>query len=585
VVEVADADEVDPLIGQTLAERYRVVGVLGRGGMGAVYRAEHLALHKEMAVKLVHPELSRLDEVAKRFEREAEAAARLDHPNIINVTDFGRTADGQLFLVMELLSGPSLASILQPSDSPRQSVAAPRAAHITRQILRALGAAHAGGIVHRDLKPENIVLIERDGDLDFVKIIDFGIAKIRDAGGGQSLTQAGVVFGTPEYLSPEQALGEEADGRADLYAAGVMLYEMLAGRRPFESESRVQMMTMHLTRDADPLADPALDAVVRRAMAKKREDRFPDAASFLGALEAAAGLAPRLSMPAMAVAAPPPPDKPGPPTTRAWKALVDRTAKLGVPRPQLAVGAALGLVALLLLVLIWPRRHVDVAALLNNVDAMLTRGEIEPARAALQQIIAGHPKNGRAHYLLGNLEYADNQRDRAADDYATAVHLDSNLGQNSILRANLRALADRRASGAQAVATLDEIGAWALPELLSCAKSCKDPSLRRRAGEVVTRLGHAADLPEPVAQPAPVVERPSGGDDPHQDLLDELQKGRACKDRKRAAVALIATGESRYADPLEKARNRRGGFLGIQKANGCMFKEIDAFLASVGRKP
>src|SRR5581483_4145197 len=161
-----------------------------------------------------------------------------------------------------------------------------RSLHITRQILRALEKAHASGVVHRDLKPENIVLVERDGKPDVVKLLDFGIAKITHGEkSGEVLTQAGVVFGTPEYLSPEQAMGEEADGRADLYACGVMLYEMLAGKRPFEAESKVEVLSMHLTRDAAPLRDVArevpawLEEVVARAMAKKRDQRFPTAAA------------------------------------------------------------------------------------------------------------------------------------------------------------------------------------------------------------------------------------------------------------------------------------------------------------------
>src|SRR6476660_4420116 len=251
--------------------------------MGAVYRVEHVMLKKELALKFLHPELGRLDEVAKRFEREAEAAARLDHPNIITVTDSGRTSDGQLFLAMELLNGPSLAEVIRPDHVHGRLLGVERTLHIMRQVLRALEHAHAGGIVHRDLKPENIVLIERDGQPDVVKLLDFGIAKI-SAGEStrETLTQAGVVFGTPEYLSPEQAMGEEADGRADLYAAGIMLFEMLTGHRPFEAQSKVEVLSMHLTRDAPAMHEVApgahiptnLENVVARAMAKKREERF-----------------------------------------------------------------------------------------------------------------------------------------------------------------------------------------------------------------------------------------------------------------------------------------------------------------------
>ena len=302
----------DPLAGSVVGERYRLIERIGEGGMGAVYRGEHTLMKKVVAVKLLHPELGRLDEVAKRFEREAQSASRLSHENIIQVTDFGRTPSGQLFLVMELLRGESLAELL----ARERALPPARAVAIARQILLALDHAHAQGVVHRDLKPANIMLVSRTSMMpvagtnplspnDRVKILDFGIAKMSDpasdadaatgATRATPLTEAGVVFGTPEYMSPEQATGESADGRADLYACGVILFEMLAGRRPFESESRVGLLAMHLTAAPPPLrrfapeAPAALEAVVLRALEKRREQRFATAAELLAALDAAAG--------------------------------------------------------------------------------------------------------------------------------------------------------------------------------------------------------------------------------------------------------------------------------------------------------
>ncbi|HEY1587365.1 MAG TPA: serine/threonine-protein kinase, partial [Polyangia bacterium] len=167
----------ESLVGRLIADRFRVLAPLGRGGMGAVYRVEHVMLKKELALKFLHAELGRLEEVARRFEREAEAAARLDHPNIVSVTDFGRTADGMLFLVMELLQGQSLTATIRPGGVGKP-LPVERALHIERQILRALEHAHGSGIVHRDLKPDNIMLVSRDGERDIVKLLDFGIAKI-----------------------------------------------------------------------------------------------------------------------------------------------------------------------------------------------------------------------------------------------------------------------------------------------------------------------------------------------------------------------------------------------------------------------
>ena len=283
------APVTDPLIGSVVGERYRIVSRLGVGGMGAVYRAEHTMMRRDLAIKVLLPELSGRDEFARRFEREAESASRLGHPNIINVTDFGRMPDGALFLAMEYLAGASLTSVISQGPVPR-----PRALGIIRQILRALDHAHAAGVIHRDLKPDNIMLIERDGHRDVVKILDFGIAKVtQPLSGQQALTQVGVIFGTPEYLSPEQALGEAVDGRADLYAAGVILYEMLVARRPFESEDKVRIISMHLAhapprmRDVNPTVDvpPPLEQAVLQALEKHREHRFASATAFLQALD------------------------------------------------------------------------------------------------------------------------------------------------------------------------------------------------------------------------------------------------------------------------------------------------------------
>jgi serine/threonine-protein kinase len=288
----APAGAADPLVGTTIGERYRVLGLLGRGGMGSVYRVLHMMMQKELALKVLHPELGRLEEVAKRFEREAQSASRLDHEHIIRVTDFGRDrgpAGDLLFLVMEILEGDSLKQAIQ-----RRGRLAPAAAvGIARQILEALEHAHAAGVVHRDLKPDNVMLVDRVGRADFVKILDFGIAKLTGPSGkAEALTQAGVVFGTPEYISPEQAMGQEADGRADLYAVGVMLYEMLVGSRPFVHDDMVQVLAMHLTqrprllRQAAPEAaiTPALERIVLKALEKKRDDRYATAAEMSRAL-------------------------------------------------------------------------------------------------------------------------------------------------------------------------------------------------------------------------------------------------------------------------------------------------------------
>ncbi|HUS66924.1 MAG TPA: protein kinase [Kofleriaceae bacterium] len=568
--------EPDPLIGGIIADRYRILAPLGRGGMGAVYRVEHLMMKKELALKLLHPELGRLEEVAKRFEREAEAAARLDHPNIIAVTDFGRTAEGMLFLVMELLEGPSLAHEIRPDGNQGRPLGTARAVHIMKQILRALEKAHQSGVVHRDLKPENIVLVERDGEEDIVKLLDFGIAKIT-SGPSESkevLTQAGVVFGTPEYLSPEQAMGEEADGRADLYAAGVMLYEMLTGRRPFEAESKVEVLSMHLTRDAEPMHKVApeadipieLERVVERAMAKKRQERFASAATFLEAIEGKIQpLGPAPSATARYLTEAP---------ARGWRWLVQRAREAGVPWPRAFVGGAAALALALVTLLVVARRAErprppapEIAADLRQAEALLARGELEGARAALQQLLSSHPASARVRYLFGNLDYADGERERALGDYREAIRLDKGYRNDPLLRANVRALLDRRAEGLSALQLLaDDVGAPALDDIVACAKGCRDDRVRAKAVEAAIKLGGTALIAKEG--------KPASDDD--EASLDKLQKGKSCRDRKAAALALIASGNPKYLEALKDARDRRGGFFGVQQINGCMLRELNA---------
>jgi serine/threonine-protein kinase len=276
------------LIGTTISDRYKIERLLGEGGMGAVYQAEHTLMRKRMAIKVLHPEMTRLPEVVARFEREAMAAAHIEHPNVVTATDFGKLDDGSFFLALEYVEGKSLRDAIA-----KGRLELGRALHIGRQIASALSRAHQLKIVHRDLKPENVMLVDRDGDPDFVKVLDFGIAKVQmgefdvgQAGPGQPvLTQAGMVYGTPEYMAPEQALGQTVDARADLYALGCMLYEMLCGVRPFEADSKVALLGMQVTAPVPAMATkapsanvpPEVEALVKHLLAKEASDRLGDA--------------------------------------------------------------------------------------------------------------------------------------------------------------------------------------------------------------------------------------------------------------------------------------------------------------------
>jgi serine/threonine-protein kinase len=287
--------------------RYRLAAHLANGGMGAIFRAEHVYMRKELALKLLRPELSVLPDIAERFRRESEIAASLEHSNIVRVTDFGKSSEGWLFLAMELLDGESLFERMRTGPLPVE-LALP----ILAQVCCGLEAAHARGVVHRDLKPENIFLVE--GPAPWVKLLDFGIAKITHPV-GSSDTAAGVVVGTPEYVSPEQATGGAVDGRADVYAVGIVAWRMLAGYHPFPTDDSRRLLMMHATRPVPPMADarpdlvrwPGVAAFVDRACAKDPEQRFQSAAELHAAIDAC--LPPSLRLAAMAPLASPSPQR------------------------------------------------------------------------------------------------------------------------------------------------------------------------------------------------------------------------------------------------------------------------------------
>jgi hypothetical protein len=252
-------------------------------------------IERPLAIKVLKREVMRDSATIRRFVQEAKAASRIGHPNIVDVTDFGTTPDGMTYSVMEYVSGQTLGAAIRASAP----FAAPRALKIAAQIARALGAAHDKGIVHRDLKPENVFLIDRDGRTDFVKIVDFGIAKVTPVPGSPGpneprLTRAGSVFGTPEYMAPEQAAGRsDTDGRVDVYALGVILYEMVTGRVPHRGDSMVRTLAMQMLDPAEPPSkarpdleiSPGLEALIMRALAKKREQRFQRMDDLLAAID------------------------------------------------------------------------------------------------------------------------------------------------------------------------------------------------------------------------------------------------------------------------------------------------------------
>jgi len=574
----------DPFVGTVVGQRYRIVSRLGVGGMGAVYRAEHTMMRRDLAIKVLLPELGGKDEFARRFEREAESASRLDHPNIITVTDFGRTPEGLLFLAMEFLAGESLTRAIDGGPMPPS-----RALHVMRQILRALDHAHGAGIVHRDLKPDNIMLVDRDGRRDVVKILDFGIAKVTEPQSGrEALTQAGVIFGTPEYLSPEQALGEGVDARADIYAAGVIMYEMLAGRRPFESADKVKIISMHLShappriRDTNPGVElpVPLEQAVLQALEKSREHRFASAAAFLQALDdaehSATTIAPGTDATILDVSG----AKRIATGANAGRAGVRRRPS----RRTLALAGA-GLAAIVAAgvfikrggrhatALVAPARRPapptrDLAERFKKAESLLEDGDPAGSRRVLEQALAERPDDGRVRYLLGRVAYADNKREEALSHYREAIARDAGFRGDPVLLNHVDTmLSEPKQADAALDLVIERIGAPAADLLVKVANDGSDLVRRRRAAAALDDFGQGKR-----------VDRVSLA-------MLELKKATSCDERKVLVERLNDLADVRALPALRGLRGRRMGPLSWGASDtSCMKTELADAIAALEKK-
>jgi serine/threonine-protein kinase len=503
----------ESLVGTTLDGRFQLTAHIASGGMGAIFRAEHVYMKKELALKVLRPDLSTLPDIAERFRREAEIAASLEDDNIVRVMDFGRSPEGWLFLAMELLDGESLFERLR-----RGAVAPEQAIYILLQMCRGLEAAHARGVVHRDLKPENIFLLTQPRDQ--VKILDFGIAKLTDPQIASD-TQTGVVVGTPEYLSPEQATGTAIDGRADLYAVGLIGWRMLAGFHPFHADDARGLLMMQATRPVPPLVEarpelvawPGLLSAIARACSKEPCERHIDAAELRAELETCLGPAQTpthgsgaLSLPARVAAARAralpngralpnanveetltlqPGEAPAPPPPRQRQK--NPLAVLLRPRVLVAallLAAAAAAVPLSLRAMRWlDERPVAQAR------TLLATNHPEAARDILASAVLRRPTDPRLRILQGHAQHRiPGEAAAGIESYVAAFELDPLTLDAAVFTDLAGDLARDRKVAARAAELLVRAGARAVPSVIAATHVENGPA-RLKALEVARELG------------------------------------------------------------------------------------------------
>ena len=534
--------------------------------MGCVYLAEHISIRRPLALKLLHPEVEGIDEVNQRFEREAFAIGRVDHPNCVNVSDFGKLEDGTLYMVLELLDGVLLSDLLDRETRLDWK----RVLHIGRHILSALSYAHDAGIVHRDIKPENVILVDQDGDKDFAKILDFGIAKLRDdahpeentglLNNDAKLTQHGVTIGTPTYIAPEQAYGQAIDGRADLYSLSVMLYEMLTGAPPFDADEVGTLLRMHVSNEVPLFSEmtsadiPApVERMIRRGLAKKPGDRIPTAEAYIEQIDevleeaqpTGSGLR---EIPAKMVGG----------FRGAVTPAFLRVVKKKRSKKQIFAAVLVSIAVVSTLAFAFGSKKPEYLPK-TPLSPLVPVAYGPEAKAAADMLAQGRPKEAAAYLIghraevreepyaqmvLGHAQASAQRNILALAAYEKAVTLEPKLKKDKLMRTNIELMLDKKAPGVvdaalEFLGVLAQQGDWAAgDQLVDLASTSKTPRRRHTALRVADEVGLGNSV------------------DRLASYVLDLEQGETCPIRKEAVGKLRALGDKKAIPALRKARKR-----------------------------
>jgi serine/threonine protein kinase len=551
----------EPYLNKTFDGKYKTTRLIGKGGMSRVYEAKHLTLEKTVCIKVLVADVNMMEQLVPRFRREADAICRLNHPNIVQVNDFGQAPETSApYLVMEYVPGRPLGQFIDEEHPLDEK----RIVHVISQTLSALAEAHAAGIIHRDLKPANIIVSPLRTEEDFVKVLDFGIAKILDDPEADKLTRTGMLFGTPEYMSPEQARGDEVDHKADIYSIGVILYRMVTSRTPFVAASPMGTLTKHLTEKPTPpnklegiTVSKALEAVIMKALEKDPARRQANVQAMQKDLQAALGKA-----------------RPAPDTVKVKKESVPLfigLRRLWWRRRRWRRPAILICLALLLagaLAYIWikspsadsipslPGIVPGSAGPMPDVQALIEDGRLLEAEVLLKKQPGEKSATTDAVHAQILLFSEDPEMSRGTELIQDAVKKQPSLLDYQSVRQTLVRTLNTRSGKKPIKFILEVAGSTVVDELVQAATD-RRYWLRWNSIEALKQLGELGRVDKVLV------------------YIADLKYAGSCNTRKRAARELAKLGDDRALEPLRKAQNR--GFL----ANLCMGDTLEEAIRQI----